>query len=66
VIAGGKVAIKDGFVPIPEKSGVGVELDLDRLAKQHELFNSIEIRTRNDAGQMRKYDPDWAPKKPRY
>jgi len=66
VIVGGKIPIVDGCVRIQDKPGLGVELDRDRLAKQHEAYNSIDIRSRDDGAQMKKYDPEWELIKPRY
>jgi glucarate dehydratase len=66
VIVGGKIRFENGCVPIPRSPGLGVELDRDQMAKLHERFLSIDIRTRDDAAQMRKYDPNWANRKPRF
>jgi glucarate dehydratase len=66
VAQGGKVPIVDGCVKIGDAPGLGLELDHAQLAKLHELFNSIDIRSRDDVRQMRKYQPDWKQVKPRY
>jgi glucarate dehydratase len=66
VIVGGKVPIEDGCVRLSRAPGLGVELNHDQLNKLHEQFLAIDIRNRDDAGQMRKYDPDWQLRKPRY
>jgi len=66
VIVGGKVPIVDGCVQIQDKPGLGIELDRTRLTKQHELYNSIDIRSRDDGAQMKKYDPEWELIKPRF
>ncbi|MDH4568531.1 glucarate dehydratase [Pseudomonas sp. BN414] len=66
VIKGGKLPIQDGCVRITRKPGLGVELDQDQLAKLHEQYLSIDIRSRDDARQMRKYDPAWTIRKPRF
>lgn len=66
VIVGGKVPIVDGNIQIQDKPGLGVELDRKRLAKQHEVYNSIDIRSRDDGAQMKKYDPEWEFIKPRF
>ena len=36
IVAGGRIAFVDGCVPIPEKPGLGVELDHDQLARGRE------------------------------
>lgn len=66
VIVGGKIGIAGGCVSVSDAPGLGVTLDQDRLARAHTTFNRITIRTRDDAGQMRKYDPAFSPAKPRY
>jgi glucarate dehydratase len=66
VIRGGKLPIRNGCVSITRAPGLGVELDQDQLAKLHEQFLSIDIRSRDDARQMRKYDPAWKITKPRF
>jgi glucarate dehydratase len=66
VIRGGKVPITNGSVRIQNSPGLGVELDRAQLEKQHELFLSIDIRSRDDGKQMRKYDTQWEFIKPRY
>jgi glucarate dehydratase len=66
VVVGGKVAISGGCVRVGDTPGLGVELDRARLARAHATFNRISIRTRDDLGQMRKYDPDFSGKQPRY
>jgi glucarate dehydratase len=66
VVAGGKVPITDGCVRVTRAPGLGVELDHARLAKLHEQFLAIDLRSRDDVGQMRKYRPDWQDRKPRF
>jgi glucarate dehydratase len=66
VIVGGKLPIVNGCVRITNQPGLGIELDRKQLAKLHALFNSIDIRQRDDVRQMRKYKPDWTQVKPRY
>ena len=67
IIAGGKIPIVDGKVPVPTAPGLGVELDLDRLARGHERYRLIPYRDRDDAGEMRrKYDPAWERLIPRW
>lgn len=66
VIAGGKIPITGGCVRITDMPGIGVELDRQRLARAHAMFKRITIRTRDDLGQMQKYDKAFTEKKPRY
>jgi len=66
IIVGGKVPIRGGCVAVTDAPGLGVELDRNRLAALHEVYRSIDIRSRDDARQMRKYRPDWSTRKPRF
>ena len=66
VIVGGKIPIVGGCVSVGQAPGLGVELDRDKLAALHKVYRNIEIRSRDDAEQMRKYQPDWSLKKPRF
>jgi len=66
VIVGGKVPISGGCVEVTNAPGLGVTLDHERLAAAHRTYNRIAIRTRDDLGQMRKYDPAFSNRKPRF
>jgi glucarate dehydratase len=66
VIVGGRVPIVDGAVAVPRKPGLGVELDRKALATLHAQYLECGIRTRNDLAQMRKYDPNFSGKQPRF
>jgi glucarate dehydratase len=58
--------IVDGHVRVPEKPGLGVELDLAELDKAHDLYTRLRIDARDDAAAMRYLIPDWRfdPKSP--
>jgi glucarate dehydratase len=67
VVAGGRVPIVSGCVEIPDKPGLGVELDYDQLAKGKERYEKCPYRKRDDEAQMRKYiDPNWQRILPRW
>jgi glucarate dehydratase len=67
VVLGGRITIKDGFVTIPEKPGLGVVLDHDQLARGKERYNNLTYRKRDDALEMRKHvDPNWKRILPRW
>jgi glucarate dehydratase len=66
VIAGGRVPFEGGAVAVPRAPGLGVELDRRALARLHEQYLHCGIRTRNDLAQMRKYDPTFSGKQPRF
>ncbi len=66
VLVGGRVPIVGGCVHLPDKPGLGVELDQDKLAELHEAYKVCRIRTRNDVAQMQRFRPDWKQVKPRF
>ncbi|MCC7113338.1 MAG: mandelate racemase [Burkholderiales bacterium] len=41
VIVGGKMRYVDGRIEVPRAPGLGVELDRDKLAQDHELYRSL-------------------------
>ncbi len=67
VVAGGRIPIRDGCVTIPEKPGLGVDLDYDQLERGKERYRNISYRKRDDAAEMRKHvDPSWERILPRW
>lgn len=67
ILAGGRVAIVDGAVRVPDGPGLGAELDRDALARGRERYDRCGIRRRDDAGEMRAYvDPSWERTVPRW
>lgn len=66
VIAGGKLAIVGGCVAVPDGPGLGVTLDREALARLHRQYLSCGIRKRDDATEMRKYDPGFDARRPRF
>ena len=60
VVLGGRVPIVNGCVKIPDKPGLGVELDYDQLARGEERYRKCPYRKRDDEAEMRKHvDPNW-------
>lgn len=67
VVAGGKIRIQDGCVTIPDKPGLGVELDYDQLERGKELYRRIPYKKRDDEAEMRKHvDASWKRMLPRW
>ena len=66
VIKGGRVKFDNGSVRVPTTPGLGVELDRERLAELHAQYLSCGVRNRDDLTQMRKYEPDFTGKNPRF
>ncbi len=60
------LTIKDGRIAVPERPGLGVDIDLEQLQKAHELYQTLTGSDRDDAVAMQYLIPDWTfdPKKP--
>jgi glucarate dehydratase len=58
--------IQDGFVAVPTKPGLGVEIDLVELEKAHALYRQHGLGARDDAVAMQYLIPGWTfnPKQP--
>ena len=59
IIQGPNIAIQNGRITIPQGPGLGVELDRDKLARAHEVYQKSGMRDRDDTGTMRRIDPNW-------
>jgi glucarate dehydratase len=67
VVAGGRIQFKDGCVAIPDRPGLGVDLDYDQVARGEERYRKIPFRKRDDQAEMRKHvDPNWRRVLPRW
>jgi glucarate dehydratase len=67
VVEGGRVPIRDGGVYIPDRPGLGVTLDHDRLARARERYARCPYRRRDDQAEMRRHvDPGWTRVLPRW
>lgn len=67
VVAGGRIPFHNGAVRIPDRPGLGVELDYDQLARGRERYAKIPYRKRDDEAEMRRHvDPDWKRILPRW
>ncbi|MBT2658802.1 glucarate dehydratase [Bacillus sp. ISL-18] len=51
--------IVDGHLAIPDKPGLGVEVDMEQIMKAHELYNNMGLNSRDDAVGMQFYIPGW-------
>ena len=58
--------IVGGQIAVPTTPGLGVELDMDQVAKANALYLSMGLGARNDAQAMQYLIPNWKfdPKKP--
>jgi len=67
VVVGGRIAFEQGKVRIPNKPGLGVDLDYDQLARGRERYAQCPYRKRDDEAEMRKHvDPAWRRILPRW
>ncbi len=51
--------IVGGKVQVPQKPGLGIEIDLDELEKAHALYQQHGLGARDDAVAMQYLIPDW-------
>lgn len=58
--------IKKGMVDVPQRGGLGIDIDLAEIQKAHEVYKSLDLGARNDALAMQFLIPGWTfdPKKP--
>lgn len=66
VIEGGRLSFEDGSLRVPRTPGLGVTIDREALARLHDNYLHCGIRNRDDLGQMRKYDPSFTGRQPRF
>jgi glucarate dehydratase len=51
--------IRDGFVEVPKKPGLGVEIDMDAVERAHRLYLQHGLGARDDAIAMQYLIPNW-------
>ena len=51
--------IRDGYVDVPTKPGLGIELDMDAVHKAHQLYLQHGLGARDDAAAMQHLIPGW-------
>jgi glucarate dehydratase len=58
--------IKDGFIEIPKKPGLGIDIDMEQILKAHEVYQANCLGGRDDAMGMQYLIPGWKfdPKRP--
>jgi glucarate dehydratase len=66
VVLPGALSFVDGSVPVPRTPGLGVELDRDALGALHEQYLRCGLRDRDDTGYLRRINPGYQLKKPRW
>ena len=66
VVAGGRIPLRTAQ-RIPDRPGLGVDLDYDQLARGRERYQKIPYRRRDDEAEMRQQvDPNWKRVLPRW
>jgi glucarate dehydratase len=60
------LSIQAGRLAVPERSGLGVELDVEALERAHTLYETLNSGSRDDAAAMQYLIPNWKfhPKRP--
>ncbi|WP_332744695.1 glucarate dehydratase family protein [Hydrogenophaga sp.] len=66
VVTGGRLRFEDGSLRVTTTPGLGVSIDREALARLHENYLATDIRNRNDLAQMRKYEPSFTGRQPRF
>jgi glucarate dehydratase len=58
--------IDGGKLTVPEKSGLGIELDMGQVEAAHDLYQQVALGARDDASAMQFLKPNWKfdPKRP--
>jgi glucarate dehydratase len=51
--------IEGGMVQVPQRGGLGMELDMDAIEKAHHLYNNMGLGARDDAVAMQFLIPGW-------
>lgn len=58
--------IRGGYVAVPERPGLGIEIDMERVMAAHALYSTLGPGARDDAMAMQYLVPGWTydPKRP--
>lgn len=51
--------IRDGYLEVPQKPGLGVTLNMERVMEANRLYNQIPTHDRDDAASMQYLIPGW-------
>jgi glucarate dehydratase len=51
--------IVDGKIKVPDKPGLGIEIDMDRILKANQLYKKMRLGARDDAKAMQYLIPGW-------
>jgi glucarate dehydratase len=58
--------ILEGSIALPERPGLGIEIDMNQIEAAHQRFNGLQISARDDSAAMKFLIPNWTfdPKRP--
>ena len=58
--------IEGGMLTLPDRPGLGIELDMENVEQAHHLYNRFALGSRDDASAMQYLHPGWKfdPKRP--
>jgi glucarate dehydratase len=58
--------IRDGRINVPDRPGLGIDIDLEQVEQAHALYNKVGAAARDDARAMQCLVPGWQfdPKRP--
>jgi glucarate dehydratase len=58
--------IQEGMIKVPDRAGLGIEIDMQQIEKGHALYNTVGQSSRDDAMAMQYLVPGWRfnPKRP--
>ena len=58
--------IRNGKIAVPDRSGLGIELDMEQVEQAHHLYQQVGLGARDDAAAMQFLLPNWRfdPKRP--
>jgi len=66
VVVGQPFAFSGGAIAVPDRPGLGVELDRDALGRLHEQYLACGLRNRDDTGYMQRVVPGYERRSPRW
>ena len=66
VVVGQPFSFSGGALAVPDRPGLGVELDRDALGRLHERYLACGLRNRDDTGYMQRVVPGYQRLQPRW
>ena len=66
IVDGALKWVAGGAVEVPKAPGLGIELDRKRLAELHELYLASGLKRRDDTTYMKKFQPEFSAKIPKW